>query len=73
MKSVKIAVVACSLFAAATAYAQNEAPAEGTPQQAAQTAASNAAAQPSQRDKSTPARKDECVGPAGFCITYFGS
>ncbi|WP_322102883.1 hypothetical protein [Paraburkholderia sp. J41] len=67
MKSVKIAVVACSLFAAGTVYAQNEAPATNASQHVAQNA--NAPAQTSAK----PAKHDECVGPASFCNIYFGS
>ncbi|MEM5313663.1 hypothetical protein [Paraburkholderia sp. JHI869] len=70
MKSLKIAVVACSLFAAAAAHAQNEAPAASVPQQIAQTAAPQASAQ---RENVKPAKKDECVGPVSFCNIYFGS
>ncbi|WP_233867954.1 hypothetical protein [Paraburkholderia adhaesiva] len=73
MKYVKIAVLACSLFAAAAAQAQNEVPAASAPPQGTQTAASQAVATPSQGEISKPARKDDCVGPAGFCINYFGS
>jgi hypothetical protein len=69
----KVAVLACSLFAAATAYAQNEAPSASVPQQVTQTAASQAAATPSRGDISRLTPKDDCVGPAGFCNTYFGS
>ncbi|QGZ64115.1 hypothetical protein [Paraburkholderia acidisoli] len=72
MKSVKIAVVACSLFAAAAAYAQNEAPAANVPQQGAQNAAAQADV-PAHRNLAKPARQDECVGPASFCNIYFGS
>ena len=73
MKYVKIAVVACSLLGAAVAHAQNEASAAGVPQQATQAAAPQNTAAPSKGDISKPAHKDECVGPAGFCIPYFGS
>jgi len=73
MKSVKVAVVACSFFAAVVAHAQNEAPAANVPQQTAQAAASRAATAPAQRDVAKPARKDDCVGPASFCNIYFGS
>jgi hypothetical protein len=73
MKYVKIAVVACSLFAAAVAQAQNEDSTAGVPQQVTQAAASQALATPSQGDISRPAHKDDCVGPAGFCTPYFGS
>ncbi|WP_084162619.1 hypothetical protein [Paraburkholderia bannensis] len=72
MKSLKIAVVACSMFAAAAAYAQNDATAAGVPEQVAQSAA-QPAAQASAHREATPARKDECVGPASFCNIYFGS
>jgi hypothetical protein len=73
MKYAKIAVLACSLLAAAVAHAQNEASAAGVPQQATQAATPPNAATPSQRDISKPAHKDDCVGPAGFCTPYFGS
>ncbi|HKT92921.1 MAG TPA: hypothetical protein VJS18_12180 [Paraburkholderia sp.] len=73
MKSVKIAVVACSLFAAAAAYAQNEAPAASVPQQVAQSAAPQAAQASAHREIVKPAKKDECVGPVSFCNIYFGS
>lgn len=72
MKSLKIAVVACSMFAAAAAYAQNEAPAASVPQQIAKNAA-QPAVQPSANQFAKPARKDECVGPVSFCNIYFGS
>ncbi len=72
MKALKIAVVACSLFAAAAgAYAQNEAPASNAPQQVAQADASQTVGR---RDVVKPAKKtDECVGPVSFCNIYFGS
>lgn len=73
MKSVKIAVVACSFFAAVVAHAQNEAPAANVSQQTAQSATSHAAAAPAQRDVAKPARKDDCVGPVSFCNIYFGN
>jgi len=69
MKSVKIAVVACSLFAAAAAHAQSDAPAAGAPQQATQATAS----QPAARDAKPIQQHDECVGPVSFCNVYFGS
>jgi hypothetical protein len=72
MKSLKIAVVACSMFAAAAAYAQNEAPAASVPQQITQNAA-QPAVQASANPIAKPARKDECVGPVSFCNIYFGS
>ncbi|WP_322042496.1 hypothetical protein [Paraburkholderia sp. J67] len=72
MKSLKIAVVACSMFAAAAAYAQNDAAAASVPQQIAQSAAQPAAQAPTLREMK-PAKKDECVGPASFCNLYFGS
>ncbi|HKT96690.1 MAG TPA: hypothetical protein VJS30_09160 [Paraburkholderia sp.] len=72
MKSLKIAVVACSLFAAAAAYAQNEAPAASVPQQVAQNAAQPAVQAPANQF-AKPAKKDECVGPVSFCNIYFGS
>ncbi|WP_322060795.1 hypothetical protein [Paraburkholderia sp. J63] len=72
MKSLKIAVVACSLFAAAAAYAQNEAPAASVPQQVAQSAAQPAAQAPANQI-AKPEKKDECVGPVSFCNLYFGS
>lgn len=72
MKSLKIAVVACSLFAAAAAYAQNQAPAASVPQQVAQSAAQPAAQAPANQI-AKPAKKDECVGPVSFCNLYFGS
>ncbi|TAM28846.1 MAG: hypothetical protein EPN59_14165 [Paraburkholderia sp.] len=72
MNILKFAVVACSLFASA-AYAQNAASASGVPQQVAQTAAQQAVAAPAHHDVAKPAQNDECVGPAGFCIAYFGS
>ncbi|CAM2168758.1 conserved exported hypothetical protein [Paraburkholderia sacchari] len=67
MKSLKFAVVACSLFAAASAFAQNEASEPSVPQQVAQSAA-----QPVNQT-AKPVKKDECVGPASFCTLYFGS
>ncbi|PXW17466.1 hypothetical protein [Paraburkholderia caballeronis] len=74
MKSLKVAVVACSLFAAAAAaYAQTEAPTANAPQQVAQpgTSAADASAR---RDAAKPAKKvDDCVGPVSFCNIYFGS
>jgi len=70
MKSVKIAVVVCSLFAAAAAHAQNEAPAASGPGQVAQSAAPQA---PANRAIAKPASQDECVGPVSFCTIYFGS
>ncbi|WP_028225459.1 hypothetical protein [Paraburkholderia ferrariae] len=75
MKSLKIAVVACSLFAAAAAHAQNEAPVASTSQQVAQAApqAAPVVQAPVQRRAATPAKKDECVGPASFCNLYSGS
>lgn len=69
----KVAVLACSLFAAAAAHAQNEAPSASVSQQVTQAAAPQAAAAPSRGDTARPTPKDDCVGPAGFCITYFGS
>ncbi|MBN3812025.1 MULTISPECIES: hypothetical protein [Paraburkholderia] len=72
MKSLKIAVVACSLFAAAAAYAQSEAPAASVPQQVAQGAVQPAAQAPA-REVAKSAVKDECVGPVSFCNIYFGS
>ena len=72
MKSLKIAVVACSLFAAAAAYAQNEAPAASVPQQVAQSTAQPAVQAPAHREAMKP-KKDDCVGPASFCNIYFGS
>jgi hypothetical protein len=73
MKSVKIAVVACSMFAVAAAYAQSEAPAANAPQQVAQSAAPQAVGAPAHREIVKPAKKDECVGPVSFCNIYFGS
>ena len=73
MKSVKIAVVVCSLFAAAAAHAQNEAPAASGPGQVAQSAAPQAAQAPANRAVAKPAGQDECVGPVSFCTIYFGS
>lgn len=67
MKSLKFAVVACSLFAAASAFAQNDASQASVPQQVAQSAA-----QPVNQI-AKPAKKDECVGPVSFCNLYFGS
>lgn len=76
MKSLKIAVVACSLFAAAAAaYAQNEAPAaNGGSQQVTQSDSSSAAANGALADAAKPARNaNDCVGPASFCTIYFGN
>ncbi|WP_321915613.1 MULTISPECIES: hypothetical protein [unclassified Paraburkholderia] len=73
MKSVKIAVAACSLFAVAGAYAQSEAPAAGVPEHVAQSAAPQAAQTPAGSESAKPAKKDECVGPVSFCNIYFGS
>ncbi|MBB2928210.1 hypothetical protein [Paraburkholderia silvatlantica] len=73
MKSVKIAALVCSLFAAAAAYAQSEAPAAGVPEQVVQSAAPQAAQSPARSESAKPAKKDECVGPASFCNIYFGS
>jgi len=75
MKSIKIAVVACSLFAAAlAAHAQTEAPASSAPQQVSQTAPSAAVATEAGRQAAPRARNtDSCVGPASFCHIYFGS
>lgn len=78
MKSLKIAVTACSLFAAAAAFAQAQQPSAGNAQQVSQANAQQAAAAaapapaPEQRAK-RPAKTDECVGPAGYCNMYFGS
>jgi Ni/Co efflux regulator RcnB len=72
MKSLKIAVVACSMFAAAAAYAQNDATAAGVPQQVAQSTGQPVAQASSHREM-TPASQDPCVGPASFCNLYFGS
>lgn len=74
MKSLKIAVVACSLFtAAAAAHAQAEAPAASAPQQVAQ-AGTSPAAVAAHRDAAKPASKtDDCTGPVSFCNIYFGS
>lgn len=74
MKSLKIAVVACSLFAAAAAaYAQSEAPAASVPQQVAQANGPQAVAAPAHREATKPAKKDDCVGPVSFCNLYAGS
>ncbi|MFP6561758.1 hypothetical protein WJ542_26145 [Paraburkholderia sp. B3] len=67
MKAVKIAVVACSLFAAAAAWAQSEAPAV-TVSQVSQAAGANA-----QQPAAKPGAPVECVGPVSFCNIYFGS
>jgi hypothetical protein len=76
MKSLKIAVVACSLFAAAAAaYAQNQAPAaNGGSQQVTQSDSSSATASSVRADAAKPARNaNDCVGPASFCNIYFGN
>ena len=73
MKSAKIAVVACSLFAAAAVYAQSEAPAVGAPQHVEQSAAPQAAHASGRSESAKPAKKGECVGPVSFCNIYFGS
>ena len=73
MKSLKIAVVACSLFAAAAASAQTEASTTNAPQQVTRTDASSTAGTPARRDAAKPTRSDDCVGPASFCNIYFGS
>jgi hypothetical protein len=73
MKAVKIAVVACSLFAATAAWAQSEAPAGTAPQQVSQAAATQAAQAGAQHRVAKPAKQGECVGPVSFCNIYFGS
>jgi Ni/Co efflux regulator RcnB len=73
MKSLKIAVVACSFFAAAVAHAQNEAPAAGAPQQVAQAAVPQATEARVQHRVAKPEQKNDCVGPVSFCNIYFGS
>lgn len=75
MNSLKIVVVACSLFAAAvSAYAQNEAPAGAAPEQVAEAAAAQPAQALNSRHAAKPAKRaDECVGPVSFCNLYFGS
>lgn len=73
MKSLKVAVIACSLFAAAAASAQTESGATNAPQQVAQSNASSAPAKQGRSDAATPKKDDNCVGPASFCNVYFGS
>lgn len=73
MKAVKTAVVACSLFATAAAWAQSEAPGARAPQQVAQAAAPQTARASAQRHVARAAGQDECVGPVSFCNIYFGS
>ncbi|HTH62313.1 MAG TPA: hypothetical protein VL689_19440 [Paraburkholderia sp.] len=75
MKSLKIAVLACSLFAASiSAYAQSAGPAASAPQPTAKTSTSQPAARAAEWSAATPAKKgDDCTGPASFCNIYFGS
>lgn len=73
MNAVKIAVVACSLFAAAAAWAQGEAPAGTVPQQVSQAAVSRADEAGAQHHVAKPGKQAECVGPVSFCNLYFGS
>lgn len=72
MKSMKIAVVACSLIAATAAYAQNEAPAANVAQNVAQSARAQSETS-ARHEMATPAKQEDCVGPASFCNIYFGS
>jgi len=73
MKSLKIAVVACSLFAAVAASAQTQAGAANAPQQAAQSNSSPAVASRAQGNGATPDKAADCAGPVSFCNIYFGS
>jgi hypothetical protein len=75
MKSLKIAVLVCTLFTASvSAYAQSTAPAASAPQQAAQSSSSQPVAHAAERSTATQAKQgDDCTGPASFCGIYFGS
>ncbi|CAD6550668.1 hypothetical protein LMG27952_05046 [Paraburkholderia hiiakae] len=70
MKSLKIVVVACSMFAAATAWSQSQLSAGNASQQITQTNNSQASAY---TDATNQEKKQECVGPPSFCTLFFGS
>ncbi|MGV2291808.1 hypothetical protein AAHK20_24060 [Trinickia sp. YCB016] len=73
MKALKLVLIACSLSAAALAHAQT-APASDNAQQATQANAPRVEQPAAQRPAPKPAKKaDDCVGPNGFCVMYFGS
>ncbi|MEZ0605445.1 hypothetical protein ACAX43_25250 [Paraburkholderia sp. IW21] len=71
MKVLKIALIACSLFAAG-AHAQTApvAPKQQVAQANGQLANSVAA---QARVAALAAKAEECVGPVSFCNIYFGS
>lgn len=72
MKALKGLLIACSLIAVA-AHAQTEAPATNT-QQVAQSNTQRTSGLSWKHRFAAPSRKkDECVGPAGFCNIFFGS